>query len=247
MANFPPVLRSALFGTPFGEVFPPKVNPTSLSIDGRTAALRVFKEYITNLYAFLPMQPGAQPKRFQIQPNNFYIEWPDHETDVVMPSAVVGPSRARYDVIGLVSYVEETTRDRYAPGTVLQWQGEYVEIIQLELWTSSVPERRSLLAAIETALSPTEQMSGLRFKMSEYFNELVCFTLQDRELLDDPMAPKNRRRAQLGIEMRFNIVALVNYNQFVPQFQVNTDVVQPSGNPVVIDPSTNPQARLINP
>lgn len=239
-------LRKLLFGSPFGEVFPPRENPQNLAVDGRTVALRILREYITNLNFFLPGAKGSrQVKKFNILPENFHIEWPDHEEDLRFPGIVVVPSRARYDVIGLVAYVEETTRDVYAPGTVLQWQGEYVETIQLEIQASTRPERRSILAGIETAINPTEQMSGLRFRMPDYYNELVCFTLNDRENLDDPFSAKNRRRAQLGIEMRFNIVALVNYSPLTPQVTTNTDVKQPDGTPV--DLTTDPNALIIDP
>lgn len=245
MSNFPPTLRDKLFGSPFGEVFPPKPNPQPLSVDGRTVALRILREYICNLVFFLPGTVGGPPKRFQMKPENFHIEWPDNEDDLRMPGAVIIPSRANYDVIGLVSYVEESTRDVYAPGTVLQWQGEYVETVQLELQASTRPERRSMLAGIETALSPTEQMSGLRFRMPDYFGELVCFTLNDRENLDDPFSARYRRKSQLGIEMRFNVVALVNYLGLDPQVTVNTDVKQPDGTPV--DLTNDPNALVQDP
>lgn len=228
MALFPPSLRQILFGNPFGEVFPPKPNPPPLSIDGRTIALRLLRDYITNLTFFRPM--GQAPvQAFQIDAKNFHIEWPDYIEDMKFPSVAIVHSRARYDVIGLVSYVEETTRNVYAKDTVLQWQSEYVEKIQLEIWTNKKAERRAILAGIETAMSPTEQMSGLRFQMKDYFNELVCFTLFDREIIDEPDSPKNRRRAQLGIEMRFNIVALVNAISMTPALITNTDYNESTG------------------
>lgn len=243
--SFTADLRKILFGSPFGEIYPTKLNPQPLSVDGRTVALRILREYITNLVFFLPGSQGGSPIKFQIQEKNFHIEWPDGNTDLVFPAVVIIPARATYDVIGLVAYVEEATRDKYGIGTVLQWQGEYTETFQLEIQASSLPERRSMLAGIETALSPTEQMSGLRFRMPDYFNELVCFTLNDRENIDDPFAARNRRRAQLGIEMRFNIVALVNYLAFDPQVTTNTDIKQPDGTPV--DLSADPNAEIIVP
>lgn len=248
MSNlFPPSLRSSLFGTPFGEVFPPKGNPSALSVDGRTVALRILQQYICNLTFFLPGIKGGPPKPFQILLENFHIEWPDQEEDLRFPGAVVMPSRGDYDVIGLVAYVEESTRDLYAPGTVLQWQGEYVETIQLDLQASSRPERRSMIAGIETALTPTEQMSGLRFRMKDYFNELVCFTLNDRENMDDRFSANNRRRTQLGIEMRFNIVALVNYNQLTPIIQPSVDVTEPNNTPIIITADQSPYLNTNSP
>jgi hypothetical protein len=242
MAIFPPKLRNQLFGTPFGEVFPPKANPNFLAIDGRTAALHVLRDYVCALTFFRSGGQGKPAIPFSIDPGNFYIEWPDSSEDMTFPSIAIVHSRADYDVIGLTSYIEEDTRDVFAPGTVLQWQSEYTETINLELWVAKQSERRGLLGALETAFTPTEQMSGLRFAMPEYYGELVCFTLNRREVMDEPDSARNRRRAQLEMEMRFNIVALVNYVPLTPTIQTKVDYDQDTGLP--IDITTNPNAQL---
>lgn len=236
-------LRNILFGRPFGEVFPPKPNPLPLAIDGRTAALYVLREYVANLTFFRQGAAGAPPIPFRIPEDHFFIEWPDSTQDMTMPCIAVVQSRGDYDVIGLVSYVEEDTRDLYLPGTVLQWQSEYVETINLEIWVSKQAERRAVIAAMETAFSPTEQMSGLRFQMPDYFDELVCFTLNRCERMDEPDASRNRRRAQLELEMRFNVVALVNYAEANPRLKVNTDVDEDTQ--VVVDLSNDPNAQVV--
>jgi hypothetical protein len=237
-------IRDLLFGRPFGELFPPKANPPPLAVDGRTVALETLAAYIATLDFFRPGDTGGPPTKFRIPESNFHIEWPDYVEEMVFPSIAVVHSRASYDVIGLVSYVEESTRDVYAPGTVLQWQAEYVETINLEVWTSKKAERRSLLAGLETAFSPTEQMSGLRFRMPNYFNELVCFTLLRREVMDEPDSPKNRRRAQLEMQMRFNIVSLVNYTTMKPQVQVTVDFDQLG---IAVDLSVDKNAQQVPP
>lgn len=241
MPFMPPSLRRLLFGTPFGEVFPPRSPPKPLSTDGRTAALHVLRDYVTNLTFYRAMAQGQPPQAFQIDPANFHIEWPDSTVDMVAPSISVIHSRGRYDTIGLVSYVEEDTRDVYGQGTVLQWQMEYIETINLEINVSKKSERRAIIAGLEIAFSPTEQMSGLRFTMPEYFDELVCFVINKRELMDDGDSARNRRRAQIEIEMRHNIVALVNYVQIVPSLEVNVDIDQGTG--IAVDLSQDPNAR----
>ncbi len=247
MPNFPPALRRVVQGIPWGEVFPKREDPPPRSKDGRTVAMETLREYVTNLtfYRAMGKDPNGKPLPpvpFRIQPNHFYIEWPDSTEDMVMPCIATIHSRADYDVIGLVSYVEENTRDVYAKGTVIQWQAEYVETINLEIWTSKMSERRAILAGMEVAFSPTEQMSGVRFMMPDYYNELVCFTTMRREIMDEPDSARNRRKAQLELEMRFNIVTLVNYNTFAPVATVNVDVNQDTNLP--IDLTLDPNARL---
>ena len=241
MPNFPSAVRSLLQGSPFGEVFPPKASVPFLPIDGRTAALHVLREYVANLQFFRYAGPNAPAKPFSILPANFHIEEEDYVVDQVYPSCAIIADRADYDVIGLVSYIEEETRDLYAQGTVLQWQAEYVETINLEIHASKKSERRAMLAGLETAFSPTEQYSGLRFQMPEYYDELVCFTLMRREVMDTPDSARNRRIAQLEMQMRFNIVALVNYITAIPVVTVNTDVSLDTMQPVDLSQSQNAQ------
>lgn len=230
-----------LLGTPWGAVFPPKAAIPFPAIDGRTAALHVLRDYVCSLTFWRYAGPTKPPTPFQIQSKNFHVEWPDHVADLVFPSIAIVHSRADYDVIGLVSYVEEETQDVYAPNTVLQWQAEYVETINLEIWCAKKSERRALLAGLETAFSPTEQASGLRFKMPEYFGELCVFTIMRREIMDEPDAARNRRRAQIEVEMRFNIVALVNVVDAKPVIKVNVDADIDTGLPVSLG---GPNARL---
>lgn len=241
VADLPQNLASILFGTPFGRLYPPRPAPPPLAVDGRTVALRILQQYVCALVFFLPMGEGRPPRPFRITPDRFFIEWPDYEQDQLFPSITVLSNTASYDVIGLTAYVEESTRDKYGQGTVLQWQAEYNEHIKLEVRASKRAERRSIVAALETAFSPTEQMSGVRFKMPDYFNELVCFTLWNRALFDEPDAARNRRRAQIELEMRFNIVALVRYAPFSPLVRSNVDVDEDTG--VAVDLTNDPTAQ----
>ncbi len=220
---FSPELRSLLYGNPFGQVFPPKPNPANLAFDGRTAALRTLRKYITNLDFYQQMPPGQRSKKFSIEPENFHIEEPDHVTDTLLPSIVVIPSRAEYESCGLVAYIEEDSRDVFKQGTVIQWQSSCVEKIQLEVWASSKALRRGICAGIETAMSPTEQMSGLRFRMPDYFDQLVNFSLNKREIMQDSDSLKNRRKAQFEIEFVYNVVALVNYASLEVTTQVEVN------------------------
>lgn len=228
MALFPASLRRLLQKntTPWGEVYPPRANPNSLPYDGRTVALNILGDYLCALDYFQVGSEGGRPIKFSILRENFYVEWPDSTEEMPMPSITVVSSRADYNVIGLVAYIEEDTRDVFAPGTVVQWQSEYTETINLEVWCGKKAQRRGILNTIETAITPTEQMSGVRFVMPAYYNELVCFTLNRREVMDEPDSARNRRRAQLEIEMRFNIVALVNYRPLDTRVSLNADVDQ---------------------
>jgi hypothetical protein len=237
-----PSLTKLIKGRLYGRVWPARPSPQGPSVDGRTVALRTLAKYVAALTfwrpgAALPGGGSGPAIPFKIPTEHFFIEMPDNTRNMPFPCIAIVHDTAKYDVIGLTSYVEEDSAGVWAPNTVVQWQGEYVENIQLELWCNHKAERRALLAGIETALSPTEQMSGVRFHMPDYYDQLVCFTLNDRRLIDEPDSLRNRRRATLGIEMRFNVVALVNTVPMRPTVVVEVDDGS-DGNPVVLPPGS---------
>lgn len=227
--NFSKELRALLFGNPFGEVYPPRRNPPPPIVDGRTHALRILKRYFQELEF---VRAGGKdgngvelpPISFRVPERDIHVEWPDAPEDVHLPAiAFLGEDRGNYDSIGMTSYVEEASRDVYAPGTILVWMSEYQETFVVEVWSQTKAERRSIIAGLEVAFSPLQQMAGIRFKMPDYFDQLVCFELQDKEIVDDDLAVRNRRRARLRVLMRFNVVALVNAEDFTPIVTVADD------------------------
>jgi hypothetical protein len=226
-------------------VYPPQQNPDPGAVDGRTSALRILKAYLCELTFRRAGEVSkvtgkrGEPVEFRLDPRDVHIEWPDHEDDLHFPAVVMlATGEAQYASIGLTPKAEEETRDVYAPGTVLYWMSENTETFVLEVWANTKAERRALKAGLEVALVPVEQMYGLRFRVPEYFNEMVCFTLLSSRIVDDEMAVQGRRKLQLSIEMRFNQVALVNYVEMRPV--VCTEI----GPEVEVGPMVMPENRL---
>lgn len=221
-------IRALLMGTPWGTVFPSRPNPPPLAYDGRSVALRTLRSYLAEIQFRRPGGRDARgnvlaPIPFQIPERNIQIGWPDYEKEMDFPSLVFLHGQATYEPIGLTSYVEEDTKDRYGRGTVVCWMSEHTEIFTIEIWANKRAEMRSILAGIETSLSPTEQMYGLRFKMPDYFGQLVRFTVNNRQEFDEQDAAMNRRRARIEVEMAFHVVSLVNYELVRPTLQVMVD------------------------
>jgi len=242
--DLPASVAKLIKGRLYGTVFPPKPNPRNLSVDSRTVALRTLAQYIGAMTFYRPgSAKGAPSIPFKIPPEHFFIEMPDDKQSMPFPCIVVVHDTAKYNVIGLVSYIEEDSQDVYGPGTVVMWQDEYTENIQLEVHCNYKSERRAILAGIESSLSPTEQQSGIRFHMPDYYDQLVCFTLNNRRLIDEPNSMRHRRKATIGIEMRFNIVALVNYKTMRPTVRVVVD----TGSDGAVDLTNDPNAMTILP
>jgi hypothetical protein len=211
-------------------------------------ALRILRRYLAALEFRRPGEKCADGSRgesipFKIPTRNIHIGWPDYEVDLEanFPSLVFLHQTAEYVSLGLNSYVQEETRDRYAPGTVVQWQSEYQEEVIVEIWANKRAELRSLLAGIEVALSPTEPMYGIRFRMPDYFDQLVCFAPVSRQEFDEQDSARNRRRARLIVEMRFTIVALVNIGFPLINVVKSTFDVDPDYNTPVDDEELDPK------
>jgi hypothetical protein len=223
-----PELLALLQGTPWGTVYPGRPNPPPLAVDGRTVALRILRKYLSEVQYVregdrLPDGRRGAPIQFRVPESNIFIGWPDYEATMDFPTITILHAPGNYNPIGLANYVEEHTRDKYGRGTVVSWMSEYEEDIILELWAGKKPELRALLAGIETVLSPTELMSGVRFRMPDYFDELVVFSAGTRQEFDEADSARNRRRARLEVNMRFTVVALVNYAAAVPELKVVVD------------------------
>jgi hypothetical protein len=227
VTNFSKELRGLLFGNPFGEIYPPRQNPPPPIVDGRTHALRVLKRYFQELQ--FNRSGGTDengvvrpPITFTLPERDIHIEWPDNPEDVHLPAiALLAEDRGQYEAIGMTSYVDEESRNKYGDDTIIIWMSEYQETFVVELWAQTKAQRRAILAGLEVAFSPLQQMAGIRFRMPEYFDQLVCFELQNKEIVEDDLAVRNRRRARLRVLMRFNVVALVNATDFAPVVTVD--------------------------
>jgi hypothetical protein len=216
-------------GNPFGEVFPPRPKPPTLSVQPRKTALRLLLKYISTLSFHKPGTENTAPIEFQIPLSNMYTSQPDNEQAMEFPAIVVKPTQmGTYAFVGLSSYIAEASRDLFEVGKVLQVQCEFTEVFQLEVWAPSDALRSAILAGIETSLVPTEALYGLRLIMHDYFDQTVCFTLFRSMSPDNSDTVRNRRTAQIEIEMRFNIVNLVNYLTLQPSVDVQpTDPTDP--------------------
>ena len=213
-----PTAHSLIIGNPFGAVFP----PSSVDIaklpkeDGRTHALRVLALYISELTFYRPGDVDGEPLPFRIPLERIHIEAPDNDVDMVLPCIVFSQEAdEEYEQIGLTINLDESTIDKYAPRTVLQIQYDQTETFVIEVWSSKKPERRAIIAGLQTALTPTEYMYGIRFRMPDYFDQPVVFTPVKHRRPDD-QAIKGRRIGKLSVEMRFEVVCLVNYVPLLP-------------------------------
>lgn len=234
MPSWSDALRALIWGQPFGDVYPPRPDVIPPPFDGRTAALDVLKLYLSEIVFYRAGDTNGPPIAFKIDPANIEIEPADGVKDAARPCLTFIPGPGSSEALGLGAYTEESSRDVYGAGTVVQWQAEYIETFQIEVVAPQRAHRRAIVAGIQRWLSPTENMYGLRLRMPTYYDQLVCFVVQRRTLSTDYVEEnKKRRRALIEVEMRLTEVALVNYSSTQPTTRVD---VKPAG--FAFDPPT---------
>lgn len=196
----------------------------SPAVDARTHAMRAFQRFLSTLRFFRAGNVGGDPTCFQVPEADIFIEMPDNVEDLRFPSLAFLPSRANYDSYGLgPAQMMEDTLDVYGPGTTLVQQAEYSETFAVEVWASKKAERRALLAGIETALMSFDDSWALRMRLPDYYDRTAVFALSQREVFDDPDVVRNRRRGHLYVELRVDVVRLVNANELRPYLFTTVD------------------------
>ena len=245
--SFSKRIRDLLWGEPFGDVYPTREPPPPPVYDGRTAALGILREYITELTFYRPggkdqLGNPLPPIAFQIPRRDIYVEWPDNEADLRAPSLAflsIGP--ADYASIGMTSYVDENWQKEH-PGELLTWMSEYQETFSIDIWCETKQQRRAVILGLEQSLSPLEYMAGLRFVMPDYYGQLVCFALQSREIIEEDSNTLLRRKARLLVQMYFNVVAAYPVNPMEPVVDVEVDTDEDTNEPI-FGPDDVPQVE----
>lgn len=213
----------APFYTPVGTVYPVIPKPPPVTTDARTSALKVLREYISELTFYKPgINNSNQNISFQIPFDQIHIDQPDNETSEVYPTIVFEPGNVELWYSG---YFDEQSMDEFGKGTVLFVHGEQIEHITVRIKTMFRADRRAVMAGLERALSPFEQIwGGMRlFCGSDYYNQTPGFFIDTTRVIDGPESANNRREATISLSMHVQIVELVNYKAIIPLTPTTTD------------------------
>lgn len=205
-------------GAPLGEVFPPAPEIPPLAADARTHVLERFADYLHCIEFQVPDPPGVKP--YQIPRERILVEWPDDDqTAMKWPTLVFEPGHFEFLPKGLTPATDEASRDVHGAGTVLVSAYEYRELVTLAIWASTRSQRRTMLAGIEWALTPTEQFAGIRLRVPDYYGESAHFEAMEGQNIDVDDSMRRRRRTEMVFEMRFDIVRLVRMDEIQPSVE----------------------------
>jgi hypothetical protein len=207
-----------LLGWLFGTVFPKRdVPPRHKLGSARKAALDVLRLYVAELTFYREGdKDGDEPIPFTVPLANVFVEQPDNDVDMALPSVVfVQEGNEEYQSQGFVPRLDLSSRDRYGVGTALEVEHEHVELIGIEIWTSKKPERDAILAGLQAALVPSDEFYGVRFRLPDYFDRVAIFTPESSQRLEDQTI-RGRRVSRMRVELRVESVRLVPVERLIP-------------------------------
>jgi len=215
-------MTKLLDGTRWGSVFPPRPAIPIAAVDGRTAVLERFADYL-HCIVFRKLNPPGPPEDYQIPRERFLVEYPDDDVQPMkFPTIVFEPGRYTLDPKGLTPAADEGSRDEHGPGTVLVCSDEYVERVVLVIWASTRAQRRAILAGVEWACHPVEEMAGVRLRVPAYYGQTAHFLALEGQNIDDEDSGRRRRRTEMVFEMRFDLVTLRRVVEIAPRAEVAT-------------------------
>ncbi len=236
---FSDFIAKVLVGQPWGQVYPPRpMTPAANAADGRTAALRILARYLSELTFYRAGDKMTDLIPVQIPLDRIFVEMPDNEVDRTLFPAIALLSAGDVDeeTVGLGSWIDEASYNKYGRNTVLQVNGQFTEDIAIDVLCKTKQERRAIRVGINNALNPTEFMAGIRFRMPDYYDQVVTIS-PSRITLDESMdaAIQGKRGMRIIVSMTYLDVQLVAANPMIPLVNTAVDVEEDNVTPIVID------------
>lgn len=204
---------------------PPSPVPSKgVDKEPRDWALERLALYLSRVRYYRTGATGQPAIEFRIPRSNIRTEQPDAEKDLRFPSIAFQPGPGISLEIGLGAGQDDpSTFEVYGPQTVVVHSADYTERVVLEVWGSSIPERRAIMSGVRNALTSGERGYGIRMRLPKYFNAIAQYTLVESQRIDDADAVRNRRRGQLVIELLVPELQLVGINRLRPTVDVTTN------------------------
>lgn len=200
---------------PLGTVFPVRLDAPNLPDKGaREHALRRFCEFVSLLPFMRTMDGPAQP--FQVPRAQIHINQPSAEPGapggVLLPTIAFLTSTANETTTGFLGpdQIDDDTADVYAPDSAVFWVSDHVEDLMLEVVAATDSVRRAIVEGIKAAMHMSDDAGCLRLNLPDYFDQDAEFLLLESTYVEDQDSVRNRKKAQLKINLYVPEVLLAN-------------------------------------
>lgn len=210
---------------PLGTSWADSALPTLPDKGAREFALRALRQFVCALTFRQTAAAGNPAKGFRVTRERFHIYQPDDVVELEAPGIGVLPGAYEHDYYGLgAPELIESTADRYGKGLVVARLSDYVETVTLDCVATQHAIRRSLIEGLKVAMRLGGTSGALRLRLPDYYDAIATFSLPGGPgYLDDVETAKNRRRAQMAVELRVPELVLVPYTTLTPSIDLGGD------------------------
>ncbi len=218
--SFSDALRNLVSGLLFGKVWPEQLGQKLPAKTARAHALLRLQELLTHLVFQRPDSVEGRTRGFYLKARRIQVEYPTSEKQILLPSIAFVPARGQHDYpLGPPDLIEES-KDVYGRGTALLHQGDWVELLGVEIIASQPPIREGIKAGLVALFRAQEQSSAIRLSLPAYYDRVASFALDESENFDDAEVILGRRRAELYVELQVPEVLLVDATTLKPMVEV---------------------------
>lgn len=211
--------------SPIGLVFPPRSDAPNLPDKGaRYCALDRFCDFLSYLPFMRTMAGPPQP--FLVPRDQIHVYRPKSPQSapdgIRLPAIAFNTSEADETTTGWLGpdILIDGSEDVYGPNTALFYLGDHVEELQLEVIASEDAQRRAIVEGIKQAIRSSDDSGAFRLSVPAYFDQDAEFLLLRSKYVEDEHAVRNRRVAQLTIQLYIPEVMLANAITLQPIIQV---------------------------
>ena len=198
-------------------------------VDARLALTRGLAEYIQDMQADAP---DGRRLRFRA----VHEEYAEPEEQLKFPVATVLLSgEGQYEARGLTPALNPKERLPMPDGRYLVVPCDFVQDVNVEIWTDDVMARSQLIAMLERAFNPNFYRYGFVLELPYYFTARAVYAMKSLSVRDDADNSQRRIRiASFTLSAQVPLISLFTFPDARPSFDLQS--VGP-GSEVLLSPA----------
>jgi len=163
-------------------------------------------------------------------------EWPNPSQNLVFPCITVLLGEPNF--VQAMNYVvwKDTVPQVDGKFKLRKVNGTYDFVLKAHLWADSKPKRHELYDLFMKAMNPDFTVSGLRLKMTDYFDEYATFDLSKTAFIDSGDAVQRSERRMI-VDILVNCRSIVETTNYLIE-QIENNLETPASIPNTSEGST---------
>ena len=161
-------------------------------------------------------------------------DWPNPSQNLKFPSLSILTSEPVFTQQENYVIWKSTTPELDGKFKVRKVNGSYDFVLKAHLWADSKPKRHELYDSFMNMMNPNFTVSGLRLKMTNYFDEWATFDVSRNVWLDNEESVQRAERRVI-VDILVNCRSVVETTDYLIQ-QIENTLETPASIPNVASP-----------